>query len=800
MKIRGYRIELNEIEAVLLDLPQIAQAAVTTFEPEPGVVEIVAYYAFKQGAELPRDEISQALRSKLPAYMVPAFLEQLDAIPMTLSNKADHKRLPKPQLQRFSAAQGYVPPKTENERILHAALAEVLRVERVSTEHHFFDDLGANSLLMARVCATIRKNPGMSNVSMRDIYTNPTIARLAHHLDSSIDGSVVATKPEPFHVPSNLSYYTCGALQVAFYAAYALFGLWVLDAGYQWATAADSVLELYARSVVFAGGLFVALTAIPVVAKWLLIGRFKAQSIPIWSFAYFRFWVVKTMMRTSPVTAFIGTPIYNVYLRLMGARIGRNVILSCRFAPVCADMLTIGDNTILRKDTILLGYRAQSNFIHIGPVEIGSNAFVGEASVIDIDTAMGDDTQLGHASSLQSGQRVPDGKRYHGSPAVETTSDYCPIEGKDGSALRGAIYASLELAALLLVAVPLLILAYHFWDQYCPAPQPLCIAQRSPPCRPSARHLGGVVLRRDRPRAGGRLCHPAPLHDVPEARRDLSDLRLPLPAAEHHPARQQLGILLRAVRRLVVHRDLHALRRLEPEQGRADRLEHGHQPAPRQSVPLQHRQRHDGVGRPVDDQHAHVGDVVPARRVEDRRQQLSRQRHLLSAERQHRRQRPARHQDHDPDRRSGARERRPARLAGLRDPAHGRPRPRHERVDRRADASRAPAPEERLQLRHRLALPREPLDGLVFAALVLWPAALANYDRFGVFALFAATVAITAGSIAFFILLERASLGFKRLEPKLASIYDPYFWFHERHWKLSELPIRPCSPARRSAP
>jgi non-ribosomal peptide synthetase-like protein len=77
----------------------------------------------------------------------------------------------------------------------------------------------------------------------------------------------------------------------------------------------------------------------------------------------------------------------------------------------------------------------------------------------------------------------------------------------------------------------------------------------------------------------------------------------------------------------------------------------------------------------------------------------------------------------------------------------------------------------------------------VFAALVLWSAALANYDRFGVFALFAATIAITAGSIVFFVLLERASLAFKRLEPKLASIYDPYFWFHERHWKLSESPI-----------
>ena len=45
--------------------------------------------------------------------------------------------------------------------------------------------------------------------------------------------------------------------------------------------------------------------------------------------------------------------------------------------------------------------------IQTGPIHIGNNAYVGEASVLDIDTAMEDDTQLGHASSLQCGQRVP---------------------------------------------------------------------------------------------------------------------------------------------------------------------------------------------------------------------------------------------------------------------------------------------------------------------------------------------------------------------------------------------------------
>ena len=72
---------------------------------------------------------------------------------------------------------------------------------------------------------------------------------------------------------------------------------------------------------------------------------------------------------------------------------------------------------------------------------------------------MGDDTQLGHTSSLQSGQRVPDGKRYHGSPAIETTSDYCPIEGMKIGAFRAAFFSALELAALCLIAVPLPIVA-----------------------------------------------------------------------------------------------------------------------------------------------------------------------------------------------------------------------------------------------------------------------------------------------------------------------------------------------------
>lgn len=44
-------------------------------------------------------------------------------------------------------------------------------------------------------------------------------------------------------------------------------------------------------------------------------------------------------------------------------------------------------------------------------------------------------------------------------------------------------------------------------------------------------------------------------------------------------------------------------------------------------------------------------------------------------------------------------------------------------------------------------------------------------------------------AICFYAFVERASLGFKRLKPRMATIYDPYFWYHERHWKLSDTPL-----------
>jgi non-ribosomal peptide synthetase-like protein len=130
------------------------------------------------------------------------------------------------------------------------------------------------------------------------------------------------------------------------------------------------------------------------------------------------------------------------------------VVIFSTHVPICTDLLTIGEGTIIRKDCFINGYRADAGFIQVGAITIGNNAVISEATVIDINTSMGDGTQLGHASSLHSGQAVPDGQRWHGTPGQRTEADFLTVEPAPSGTLRRAAYATRQLLTLLLVYLP----------------------------------------------------------------------------------------------------------------------------------------------------------------------------------------------------------------------------------------------------------------------------------------------------------------------------------------------------------
>ncbi|MGW6909459.1 Pls/PosA family non-ribosomal peptide synthetase [Streptomyces sp. NPDC054940] len=354
------------------------------------------------------------------------------------------------------------------ETALAAVLAAVVRTERVPVDGNFFTELGADSLVMAHFCARVRKRADLPSVSMKDVYRHPTIRSLATALAEAppvLRPELAAVAPAPeTSAPAPVSarppagrrqYVLCGALQVLAFLGYTYVLAFGTARGYEWISAGSGVLDVYLRSVLFGGVAFLVLCVLPILVKWTLVGRWKSQHIPVWSLAYVRFWIVKTLVRSDPLALFSGSPLYLLYLRALGAKVGRGALVLSRSVPVCTDLLTIGAGTVIRKDSLISCYRAHAGLIQTGPVTLGRNVLVSEATVLDIDTSMGDGAQLGHASSLHRGQTVPDGEHWHGSPAQPTDVDYQVAGEARCGGVRRAVHSVLQLLVALVVYVPM---------------------------------------------------------------------------------------------------------------------------------------------------------------------------------------------------------------------------------------------------------------------------------------------------------------------------------------------------------
>lgn len=460
VKIRGYRIELTEIESVLMEAPGIAAAVVEPHHPEPGLVELAAYYSRRaDAAEVDPAAVHQLLRDRLPGYMVPSYFVELDALPMLPSDKVDRKRLPEPPASsRLTASHAdYVEPEGAAEIALAGIIAEVLRLDRVSATAHFFDDLGANSLLMARVCARVRDHAGLGAPTMRDVYLHPTLRQLAASLALPVAEAPADEASAPGHRAHPAAYVASGLAQMLVYAAMCAFLGWWFVVLVQWVTGATTPVDVYLRSVGLSAGVLGFLLIVPILVKWLLMGKVRrAKPIRVWGLSYLRFWIVRRALALSPARLTAGTPFFGFYLRLLGARVGPRAQIFSSALPAFPDLLTIGADAVIMRDSSLTCHRAERGIIQPGRVTIGRRAFVGDHAVLDIDTSLGDDAQLGNASALLRGQHVPAGERWHGSPAVPTTADYHTVPPRRRRPVRSFMWGLTALLAPIALLGPIL--------------------------------------------------------------------------------------------------------------------------------------------------------------------------------------------------------------------------------------------------------------------------------------------------------------------------------------------------------
>ncbi|MEG3875939.1 amino acid adenylation domain-containing protein [Microcoleus sp. herbarium7] len=181
IKLRGFRIELGEVENVLNQHPAVKQAVVLLREDEVDNKRLVAYIV--------SDNISLELRSfvaeKLPDYMVPSVVIQLEALPLTPNGKVDYLALPVPE-NRLDLKRDYVMPKTEAERLIAEVWQEILQLEKVGINDNFFE-IGGHSLLLVKVQAKLHKVLER-NISAIDLFKYPSIKMLAEYLSRKQDG------------------------------------------------------------------------------------------------------------------------------------------------------------------------------------------------------------------------------------------------------------------------------------------------------------------------------------------------------------------------------------------------------------------------------------------------------------------------------------------------------------------------------------------------------------------------------------------------------------------------------------
>jgi non-ribosomal peptide synthetase-like protein len=410
--------------------------------------------------DLPTVSMKDVYRHPTTAGLAAALVAALPApVPRAPSLPAGWRPSPVPRRSR--------PAPAATQQALAAVLAEVAQLDRVPPDANFFDDLGADSLVMARFCARVRKRPDLPTVSMKDVYRHPTIASLAVAFAPVAAAPAArarpalpppAARPRQVERPAPVGtprYVLCGALQLVVLIVLAALPALAAARGYAWISAGPGLLDIYVRSVVFAGAGFLAACALPIVAKWVLVGRWRPQQIRIWSLQYVRFWLVKTLVRTSPLALFPGSPLHVLYLRTLGAKGGPGVVILSRSLPVCTDLLTIGAGTVVRKDAFIACYRARAGLIQTARVTLGRDVLVSESTVLDVDTAMGDGTQLGHRSALHAGQVVPAGERWHGSPAERTHVDFRTVGPVRCGTVRRAVYGVLQLLSVVALYPPL---------------------------------------------------------------------------------------------------------------------------------------------------------------------------------------------------------------------------------------------------------------------------------------------------------------------------------------------------------
>ncbi|GLY47006.1 non-ribosomal peptide synthetase [Lentzea sp. NBRC 102530] len=171
VKIRGMRLELEDVEVALAEHPRVRHTCVVVRKNSAGGNYLVGYVV-PSDESLTSDAVKQWAVENLVEYMVPAHVVVLSEFPLTANGKLDRRALPEPVVETgpVTAAE------TDDEAVICAAVASVLRVEQVGADQDFFE-LGGDSILAISLLSALRAEGVF--VTATQIFVNRTPRALA---------------------------------------------------------------------------------------------------------------------------------------------------------------------------------------------------------------------------------------------------------------------------------------------------------------------------------------------------------------------------------------------------------------------------------------------------------------------------------------------------------------------------------------------------------------------------------------------------------------------------------------------
>ncbi|WP_145806521.1 Pls/PosA family non-ribosomal peptide synthetase [Kribbella amoyensis] len=155
------------------------------------------------------------------------------------------------------------------------------------------------------------------------------------------------------------------------------------------------------------------------VAKWVIVGRTRAVEYPLWSSFVWRNEVVDSFVElvAAPwfANAAAGTPVLNLWLRTLGARIGKGVWCETYWLPE-ADLITLGDGATVNRGCVLQTHLFHDRVMSMSTVTFGSGSTLGPHGIILPAASVGPGATVGPVSLVMRGESVPAGSRWAGNP------------------------------------------------------------------------------------------------------------------------------------------------------------------------------------------------------------------------------------------------------------------------------------------------------------------------------------------------------------------------------------------------